>query len=49
MIIFSPLAPRIAARLAVLMTAMVIVVGISVAPLTPEVFAATNLNSSKSN
>jgi hypothetical protein len=31
------------------MTAIMVVVGISVAPLTPEVFAAVNLNSSKSN
>lgn len=38
-------------KLPLLMTAMVIVVvgGISVAPLVPEVFAAKNLNSSKSN
>jgi hypothetical protein len=39
----------IATRVAVLMTAVVIAVGISVAALTPEVFAAVNLNSSKSN
>jgi hypothetical protein len=37
-------------KLAVLMTAMVIAVGISVAPLIiPEAFAGTKLNSSKSN
>jgi len=40
----------IATKMAVLMTAMVIAASISIAPLIiPQVFAAVNLNSSKSN
>jgi hypothetical protein len=49
-IFYDNITYMIATKLAVFMTAMVIAVGISVAPLIiPEVFAATNLNSSKSN